>query len=264
MILSARLAALTIVCAFVPTVALAQDAKGNAALAHGRTLYYNLAKRGFAGAQCQVRSDWALVLGVRNAQNAQHFAILDQLRMTLTVSDVGAATVNGVDPGAAQHPQAASAVSQIFQGANQSLNGLFSIWSIFMVESPLPDMATSTAVSPTAGGYLLRYKDSGSDVENTVRPNGEISKLFVKTATFESTTQPIFAPASGGLVLTDWHGDYIPAEGKGVTHLTVHVDYQTTNGLQFPALIDLDSNFDGEPSHLRFHLEGCRLSRKAR
>lgn len=264
MTLSARLAAIAIVYAIVPTAALAQDAKGEAALAHGRTLYYGLAKRGFAGAQCQVRPDWEVVIGPRNAQNAAGFAVLDKLRMTLAVTDGGAATVEGVDPGAAQHPQSASGVSQIFQGMNQALGGFFSTWSLFMISSPLPAMATSTAVSPTAGGYLLRYKDGGSDVESTLRPNGEISKIVVKAATFESTIQPLFAPASGGLVLTDYQGDYTPAEGKGVTHVTVHVNYQTTNGLQFPALFNVDSTVDGQPAHVHLHLEGCKVSRKAR
>jgi len=49
-----------------------------------------------------------------------------------------------------------------------------------------------------------------------------------------------------------------------VTRLTVHVDYQTTNGLQFPALVDVDSVLDGQPAHTRIHLEGCKLSRKTR
>jgi hypothetical protein len=265
MTLSARLAALAIVCGAVPTAAIAQDARGEAALARGRTLYYSLAKHGFAGGQCQVRPDWEGVLAElpRNAQKASAYAILDQLRMTLAVSDGGAATVDGVDPGAAQHPQGASGVSQIFQGANQALGGFFETWSGFMVNSPLPDAATSTAVSSTAGGYLLRYKDGESDVETTLRPNGEISKLVVKAATFDSTVQPHFASASDGLVLTDFQADYIPTEGKGVVHLMVHVDYQTTNGLQFPALITVDATVDGQRTNLRFHLQGCKLSRKA-
>jgi hypothetical protein len=263
MTLSARLAALAIVCAAAPTAALAQDAKGEAALAHGRTLYYSLAKRAFAGGQCQVRPEWEDLIGPRNAQNASGFALLDQLRMTLAVSDGGAATVDIVDPGAAQHPQAAKGVSQIFQGLNQALSGFFGTWSLFMINSPLPGVATSTAVSPTAGGYLLRYKDDGSDIETTLRPNGEISKLVVKAATFDSTIQPLFAHTSGGLVLTGYQADYIPTEGKGVTHLKVHVDYQTTNGLQFPALVDVDSTLDGQLSRMRLHLEGCELSRKA-
>jgi hypothetical protein len=264
MTLSARLAALAIVCAAAPTAALAQDAKGEAALAHGRTLYYSLAKRGIAGGQCQVRPDWEVVLGFsRNAQNAWRFAVLDQLRMTLAVTNGGAATVVGADPGAAQHPQDANGVSQIFQGLNQALGGFFDTWSVFMISSPLPGVATSTAVSSTAGGYLLRYKDDGSDIETTLRPNGEISKLVVKAATFDSTIQPLFAHASGGLVLTGYQADYIPTVGKGVVHLTEHVDYQTANGLQFPALITSDSILDGDPTHVRLHLEGCKLSRKA-
>jgi hypothetical protein len=264
MTLPARLAALAIICAAVPTAAFAQDAKGEAALAHGRTLYYSLAKRGFAGGQCQVRLDWEAMIGPRNAQNASSFAFLNQLRMTLAVSDSGAATVDGVDPGAAQHPQKATGVSQIFQGLNQTLCGFFTTWSSYMIVSPLPDMATSTAVSPTADGYLLRYKDGGSDVETTVRSNGEISKVLVKAATFDSMIQPHFATASDGLVLTGYQGDCIPTGGKGVVHLTTHVDYQTTSGLQFPALVAFDSVLDGQPSHARIHLEGCKLSRKTR
>jgi hypothetical protein len=261
--LSARLAAFAIVWAAAPTAALAQDAKGEAALAHGRTLYYSLAKRAFAGGQCQVRPEWEDLIGPRNAQNASGFALLDQLRMTLAVSDGGAATVDIVDPGAAQHPQAAKGVSQIFQGLNQALSGFFGTWSLFMINSPLPGVATSTAVSPTAGGYLLRYKDGAADVESTLRPNGEISKIVVKAATFESTVQPLFAHTLGGLVLTGYQADYTPTVGKGVVHLTEHVDYQTANGLQFPALITSDSILDGDPTHVRLHLEGCKLSRKA-
>jgi len=193
MTLPARLAALALVCAAVPTAAFAQDAKGEAALAHGRTLYYSLAKHGFAGGQCQVRPDFEAIVGPRNVQNASGFAMLDQLRMTLAVTDGGAATIDAVDPTAAQHPQAAASVSQIFQTASQLLSGFFAMWSSFMIRSPLPDVATSTAVSPAAGGYLLRYKDDGSDVETTLRPSGEISKI--------GSTTPLFAHTSDGLVL---------------------------------------------------------------
>ena len=138
----------------------------------------------------------------------------------------------------------------IYSGMDQAINGFFTTWEMFMLNSPLPSADGNYKLEDLGTQYRLSYKDGASDVVTMMGKNLIITDIKVNSAEFASSVRPQFVHTAKGFVLTGYDADYKPTSGPGVVKLTLKIDHEPVSGLQLPVGLVLDSVMDDAPTHM--------------
>ena len=223
-----------------------------------RQAYYSLRTAGLDEFRATVKPNWELVLKDQLASdpasaqaglkllNGIHFSMLLDKQDKVTVTHHA-----DVEPSNDQQRQG---FDQIYSGMDQAINGFFTTWSLFMLNSPFPSADSPYTLEDLGTQYRLSYKDGASDVVTMMGKNLIITDIKVNSAEFVSSVRPRFVHTAKGFVLSGYDADYKPTSGSGVVKLALKIDHAPVSGLQLPVNIVLDSVMDGAPTHMELAL----------
>ena len=219
-----------------------------------RHAYYSLREAGLDEFRATVKPNWELVLKDQLAAdpvgaqaglkllNGIHFSMLLDRNDKVTVTHHA-----DVEPSNDQQRQG---FDQIYSGMDQAINGFFTTWEVFMLNSPFPTADGEYKLEDLGTQYRLAYKDGATDVVTMMGKNLIITDIKVNSAEFASSVRPQFVHTPKGFVLSGYDADYKPTSGSGVVKLALKIDHKPVSGLQLPVNIVLDSVMDGTPTHM--------------
>jgi hypothetical protein len=223
-------------------------------LEDARHAYYSLRTAGLDEFRATIKPNWELVLKDQiksdpaGAQaglkllNGLHFSMLLDRNDKVTVTHH-----TDTDP---SNDQQRKGFEDIYSGMDQAINGFFTTWELFMLNSPLPAADSNYTLENLGTQYRLSYKDGAADVVTMMGKNLIITDIKVTSSEFNSSVRPQFVHTPKGFVLTGYDADYKPTSGPGVVKLTIKIDHQPVSGLQLPMGLVLDSVMDGAPTHM--------------
>lgn len=229
-------------------------ANGKKVIQDARHAYYSLRTAGLDEFRATVKPNWELVLKDQiksdpvGAQaglkllNGLHFSMLLDQNDKVTVTHHA-----DIDPSTDQQRKG---FEDIYSGMDQAINGFFTTWELFMLNSPFPSPDGNYKLEDLGTQYRLSYKDGSADVVTMMGKNLIITDIKVNSADFISSVRPQFVHTAKGFVLTGYDADYKPTSGPGVVKLSLKIEHEPVSGLQLPVGLVLDSVMDGAPTHM--------------
>lgn len=231
-----------------------QVADSKKVLEDARHAYYSLRAAGLDEFRATVKPNWAPMLKDQLASDpaaAQAgLKLLNGIHFSMLLDRTDKVTVTHQTDTAPSNEQQRKGFEDIYSGMDQAINGFFTTWSLFMLNSPLPAADTPYKLEDLGTQYRLSYKDGAADVVTMMGKNLIITDIKVSSADFASSVRPQFVHTAKGFVLTGYDADYKPTSGPGVVKLALKIDHQPISGLQLPVNLVLDSVMDGAPTHM--------------
>jgi len=219
-----------------------------------RRAYYSLHTAGLDEFRATVKPNWELVLKDQlkaDPVGAQAWLkLLYGIHFSMLLDDAGKVTVTHHTDTEPTSEQQRKGFDDIYSGMDQAINGFFTTWSVFMLNSPFPSPDSEYKLEDLGTQYRLSYKDGAADVVTMMSKNMIITDIRVTSAEFNSSVRPQFVHTAKGFVLTGYDADYKPTSGPGVVKLALKIDHHPVNGLQLPDSLVLDSVMDGAPTHI--------------
>lgn len=219
-----------------------------------RHSYYSLRAAGLDEFQSTITPDWEKVLrdqGVSDSAKIQDaLQLLNGLHFSMVLDQNGAITVNHRSDVEPPNEQVRQGFEQIYGGIEQAVSGFFATWSLFMLNSPFPEVGSAYQLEDLGSQYRLSYKEGVSEIVTLMSKDLVISEIKVTSPQYLSTVRPQVRKTTNGLMLTGYVGDYKPISGPGVVHLDVKIENAPVNGLQLPLTLIADSTLDGAPTHM--------------
>lgn len=232
----------------------AQVADSKKVLEDARHAYYSLRAAGLDEFRATVRPNWELVLKDQLASDpaaAQAgLKLLNGIHFSMLLDRTDKVTVTHRTDSEPANEQQRKGFEDIYSGMDQAINGFFTTWSLFMLNSPFPTPDVNYKLENLGTQYRLSYKDGASDVVTMMGKNLIITDINVTSAEFASSVRPQFVHTAKGFVLAGYDADYKPTSGSGVVKLSLKIDHQPVSGLQLPVSVVLDSVMDGAPTHM--------------
>jgi hypothetical protein len=220
----------------------------------GHDAYYSLRSLGLVEFQSTIKPNWAQVLKDQNASDpAQAQAalnLLNGLHFTMVLDKNGNVTVKHRTDTEPANEQVRQGFEDIYSGINQAVSGFFATWSLFMLNTPFPEVDGAYQLDDLGSQYRLAYKEGSSDIVTLMNKDLAITEIQVTSPQFISIVKPRMNKTAKGFVLTGYVGDYTPKSGPGVVHLDVKIDHAPVNGLQLPVSLIADTTLDGAPTHM--------------
>ena len=219
-----------------------------------RHAYYSLRTAGLDEFRATVKPNWELVLKDQLAADpaaAQAgLKLLNGIHFSMLLDRADKVTVTHQTDTAPSTEQQRKGFEDIYSGMDQAINGFFTTWELFMLNSPLPTADSVYKLEDLGTQYRLSYKDGAADVVTMMGKNLIITDIKVNSPDFNSSVRPQFAHTPKGFVLTGYDADYKPTSGAGVVKLALKIDHQPISTLQLPTKVVLDSVMDGAPTHM--------------
>jgi hypothetical protein len=246
---------LLMACCLVPMAqSQTQVANSKKVIEDARHAYYSLRAAGLDEFRATVKPNWELVLKDQLASDpaaAQAgLKLLNGLHFSMLLDRSDKVTVTHHADTEPSNEQQRKGFDDIYSGMDQAINGFFTTWSLFMLNSPLPTADSDYKLEDLGTQYRLSYKDGSSDVVTMMGKNLIITDIKVTSSEFDSSVRPQFVHTAKGFVLTGYDADYKPTSGPGVVNLKLKIDHQPVSGLQLPVSLVLDSVMDGAPTHM--------------
>ncbi len=236
-----------VVCGLASPAAAAEVSDRQQVIKQAREAYYSLRRLGLLEFRTNLSPRWEVALGQKkNSDNAAAFHLLEGLHFLLSLDPAGKVKVDHRADVPPPTQEAAEGFNQIYSGMDQAMGGFFATWSLFMLNSPFPEVDSDYRLEDLGGGYRLSYKEGTTEVVTSFNKGLAITEIHVAAPDFDSTIKPQFTKTAGAYVLSGYEGDYRPASGPGVAHLKVLIDYQEVSGLQVVRTLFLDSVLDGK------------------
>jgi len=218
-----------------------------------RHAYYSLRTAGLDEFRATVKPNWELVLKDQlkaDPVGAQAgLKLLNGIHFSMLLDDAGKITVTHHSDTEPSTEQQRKGFDDIYSGMDQAINGFFTTWSVFMLNSPFPTDG-EYKLEDLGTQYRLAYKDGAADVVTMMGKNLIITDISVTSKEFASSVRPQFVHTAKGFVLTGYDADYKPRSGPGVVKLAIKIQHHPVNGLQLPDTLVLDSVMDGAPTHM--------------
>lgn len=254
-------------CILLPCLAHGQAvANKQAVLSQARRAYYNLRTEGLQSFECGITPNWEMLLQKEREQNPegadQAIKILNQIQFTfnLAADSTMKLTHNTV---AGQSDQMTDEFKQIYAGVEQMASGFFDTWKLFMLNPPFPEVGSQYDLVATGSQYRLSYKeDRATDVVTTMSRDFAINNMKFTTPDSDNAIQPIFTATPKGLLLTSYETVYQSQKPEESTHLKVHIDYNTVDGIQMPQKLNLSSSYGGSPLNVELGFSDCKVTKK--
>jgi hypothetical protein len=219
-----------------------------------RHAYYSLRMAGLDEFRATVKPNWALVLKDQiktDPVGAQAgLKLLNGIHFSMLLDRTDKVTVTHQTDTVPSNEQQRKGFDDIYSGMDQAINGFFTTWSLFMLNSPFPAPDSNYTLENLGTQYRLSYKDGAADVVTMMGKNLIITDIKVSSADFNSSVRPQFVHTPKGFVLTGYDADYKPTSGSGVVKLSLKIDHEPISGLQLPVNLVLDSVMDGAPTHM--------------
>jgi hypothetical protein len=219
-----------------------------------RHAYYSLRAVGLDEFSATVRPNWELVLKDQlkaDPVGAQAgLKLLNGIHFSMLLDRSDKVTVTHHTDTEPSNEQQRQGFDQIYSGMDQAINGFFTTWELFMLNSPLPAADSNYTLENLGTQYRLSYKDGAADVVTMMGKDLIITDIKVNSAEFSSSVRPQFVHTPKGFVLTGYDADYKPTSGPGVVKLALKINHQPVSGLQLPVSLVLDSVMDGAPTHM--------------
>ncbi len=223
-----------------------------------RQAYYNLRTAGLDEFRATIKPNWSLVLKDQlkadPAKGEAAVKLLNGLHFSMLLDKEGKVTVTHHTDTEPVNEQQRQGFDQIYSGMDQTINGFFTTWSVFMLSPPLPPTGIEYQLEDLGAQYRISYKDGASDVVTTMGKDMIITEVKENSPNYISSIKPQLTRTAKGFVLSGYSADYTPTSGKGVVKLDLKIQNQPVNGLQLPANLVLDSVLDGEPTHIELAL----------
>ena len=255
------------VCAFallLPTVSSAQKPDKVETLKKARQSYYSLKDQGLTEFQCTMAPNWAFLLSDQRKNDPAGIDAavqkLQALHFGLTLGLDGSAKVTHNEL-TAENDQVANGLKQVYSGMEQMATGFFQTWSAYTISPAFPDAGTPFELNSAGSDYVISYKEGSADVTTTMGQDYAISSMRVKTAEFDSTIKPQFKKIPQGLLLSGYQALYRGATPAEATDLSVTIDYQEINGLQFPQEISLSGSYGASPFKVKVNFSACTATK---
>jgi hypothetical protein len=219
-----------------------------------RHAYYSLRTAGLDEFRATVKPNWELVLKDQLAADpaaAQAgLKLLNGIHFSMLLDRTDKVTVTHQTDTPPSTEQQRKGFDDIYSGMDQAINGFFTTWELFMLNSPLPAADIQYKLEDLGTQYRLAYKDGAADVVTLMGKDLIITDISVTSAEFSSSVRPQFVHTAKGFVITGYDADYKPRLGPGVVKLKLKIDHQPISGMQLPVNIVLDSVMDGAPTHM--------------
>ena len=219
-----------------------------------RQSYYSLRSAGLEEFRATVKPNWELVLKDQikadPAAAQAGLKLLNGLHFSMLLDRADKVTVTHRTDIAPSNEKQREGFDQIYSGMDQAINGFFTTWEVFMLNSPFPSPNGDYKLEDLGTRYRLSYRDGSADVVTMMGKNLIITEIIVNSQEFTSSVRPQFVHAANGFVLTGYDADYKPTSGPGVVKLSLKIDHETVSGLQLPVSLVLDSVMDGAPTHM--------------
>jgi len=243
-----------------PSVASAQQPDKQLLLRKARNAYYSLKKEGMQKFSCDMTPNWANLLEEQRKTNpagiARAIEKLNQLKFSVEVDSKGDAKVQHTEI-AAENPEMAQGLSQIYSGMEQMTTGFFQTWAVFVVRPALPEVGTEFRLESDAKLHHIAYKEGETDVAVTMNRQFAINSVKVTAEKFVSTINPQFATTGKGYLLTGYDAEYQGATAEDRTVLHVKLDNQKVAGIQIPQKLALQGSYNGSPFAVEVAFSGC-------
>jgi hypothetical protein len=219
-----------------------------------RHAYYSLRSAGLDEFRATVKPNWEVVLKDQLASDpatAQAgLKLLNGIHFSMLLDATDKVTVTHQTDAAPSNEQQRKGFEDIYSGMDQAINGFFTTWELFMLNSPFPAADRPYTLENLGTQYRLSYKDGAADVVTMMNKSLIITDIKVNSPDFNSSVRPQFVHTPKGFVLTGYDADYKPTSGSGVVKLALKIDHQPVSGMQLPVSLVMDSVMDGAPTHM--------------
>ena len=241
-------------CFFAMAQAQTSVADSKKVIQDARHAYYSLRAVGLDEFRATVKPNWELVLKDQlksDPAGAQAgLKLLNGLHFSMLLDRSDKVTVTHHTDTAPSNEQQRKGFDDIYSGMDQAINGFFTTWELFMLNSPFPAADSNYTLENLGTQYRLSYKDGTADVVTMMGKDLIITDIKVSSPEFISSVRPQFVHTPKGFVLTGYNADYKPTSGPGIVKLALKIDHQPVSGLQLPVSLVLDSVMDGAPTHM--------------
>jgi|GEM_PF-3958881 len=218
------------------------SAQDRATLRAASAAYYSLAKTGFNGFKADLEVDWAVVLG--RPLNERQREMFDGLKFQISVDGRGVATVTSA--GSVVTDDLKVAFDGLRGGLQQAMDGVFDVWSIFMIRQPLPSPEGEFRLAREGELYQVSFKAGPDDVSTTMRKNFAATKIEFVDPQLKSVIKPGLTATKEGFVLSSYESTSEPADQTPATWVKAAIDYQEAAGFRLPKKITADCISAGE------------------
>ena len=237
-----------------------------AVVRQARQDYYNLRTLGLLEFQAGIQPNWEFILKEQVAKDPEAaqagLKLLNRLHFTLIFDSQGKVTVNHTEEVAPPNERVAAGFQQIYGGMSKALSGFFTIWNLFMFDSPLPQVNDTYQMQDVDGQYRLSYNDGDADVITMLNRDREITEISVSAPGFKSSLKPRFTKTSKGYVLVGYKANYLPTTGSGVTSVVIQFDDEEVDGFRLPHKLQFDTTLDGTRYQLELLLSGYQVKKR--
>lgn len=234
-------------------------------LSQARQSYYNLRTEGLVSFECSVTPNWELLLHGQRTEDSSGtdtaIQTLSQLHFTanLGADDKVKLTHNELT---GQSQEMMDALKQIYSGMEQMTSGFFDTWSLFMLNTPFPEVNGEYGLQAAGPQYKLTYRDGLADVVTTMGRDFAISDLKVTTTEFDSDIQPQFTKSPKGFLFSAYDASYQSKNPGDATLLKVRIGYQEVEGLELLQTLDLSGSYGGSPFAVQLAFSDCKVTKK--
>jgi hypothetical protein len=225
-----------------------------------RHAYYSLRAAGLDEFRATVKPNWELVLKDQlkadPAAGQAGLKLLNGIHFSMLLDRTDKVTVTHQTDTAPSNEQQRKGFEDIYSGMDQAINGFFTTWSLFMLNSPFPAPDSNYTLENLGTQYRLSYKDGTADVVTMMGKNLIITDIKVNSKDFISSVRPQFVQTAKGLILNGYDADYKPTSGPGVVKLSLKIEHEPVSGMQLPVKLVLDSVMDDAPTHMELAFSG--------
>lgn len=234
-------------------------------LSQARQAYYNLRNEGMVSFECSVTPNWELLLQEQRKQDPEAIdtaiQTLSQIHFTTSLGADGKAKLTHNEL-TGQNQQMMDALKQIYSGMEQMTSGFFDTWSLFMLNTPFPEVNSDYGLQTVGPQYRLTYRDGLADVVTTMGRDFAMSDLKVTTTEFDSDIQPQFTKLSKGFLFSAYDATYQSKSPGEATQLKVRIGYQEVEGLELLQKLDLSGSYGGNPFAVQLSFSDCKVTKK--
>lgn len=221
-----------------------------------RSSYYSLRALGLEEMQSTIMPNWEVVAAAAGVTDAQQRALtiklFSPLHFSMLLNSRGKVTVTRRSDTPPANDNVRRAHDLLYFGIQQTVESAFAMWSLFMFNSPLPEVQSEYQVEDLgAGKFRLFYKEgTDGNVTLLIDPGFVITEMRVDTPQFTNIVKPRFTKTPQGLVLAGYVADYTAKPASGITHhVEAKLDYALVNGMQLPGKLAVTTAAGGPSSY---------------
>ncbi len=217
-----------------------------------------------AGFQCSVTPNWETLLRDALKENPdgvdRAIKLLSQLRFVVALGEDGKVKLTHNElPG--QSKETNDGLAQIYGGMEQMTSGFYDTWSLFVINSPLPQPDSKfqlQAGAPlSAGLHGGHCRDCHHPDQGFLHQRNESDYTGVR-----QRHSPGIHQVPKRLFVERVHGQLLKQRSGQTTHLRVLIDYQEVDGVQMLRKLGLSGSYGGSQFAIDLAFSDCQVTKK--